>query len=176
LIHPFLSTQIPILSTQISISTNFFQITFIYPSLPESAFYQFWILSVGFYSTSIRGRLQEGIGGRLIGCGCAFDHSFPQYSDSHLSTQIFISTNFFQITFINPSLPESAFYPFHILSKGFYSFPFSVLRSFFSSVLRSSFEYSNIHFHKLFSNHFHRPFTSRIRILPILHPTNFNIQ
>ena len=36
--------------------------------------------------------------------------------------------------------------------------------------LCSTFEYSNIHFHKLFSNHFHPAFTSRIRILPIPYP------
>ena len=75
-----------------------------------------------------------------VGCACGFDPLPSQYSHPHFSTQIPNSqfsilnsqfsilnsqfSNFFQITFNYPSLPESASYRFRILSEGFNSYRF----------------------------------------------------
>ena len=143
------------MSTQISISETFFKslsstLHFPNPHSIESAFYRFCILSI---LHPIR---------RIL-----FRSGF-EYSDPILSTQNSISTNFFQITFTKPSLPESAFYRFCILIRRilFRSDPGPLSDSTFyppflsihNSVLKSPIHYSNF------------IFTTLIHIYILLHP------
>ena len=78
--------------------SNFFQITFTHPSLPDSATYRFSILSEGFYFVSMLfDTMQEGIAGLVGSRYVCFERSTQvlklqsEYSNHHLSTQTPIS-------------------------------------------------------------------------------------
>jgi hypothetical protein len=121
--HPHLSTRIPI-------SQTFFKSLSPIPHFPTSHSTHSVFSPKDSIPHRLGGGSKRGIGLRLVGvcCGCAFDHSFPQYSHPHFSTQILFPQTFFKSLssiphFPNPHPTDSASYP-----KDF---------------IRSSFEYSD---------------------------------